>query len=67
MHGRLCGADCDNKTAINIAHNPLQHYSTKHIEVNRYFIKQMLEIGIMCIPFVPAYRQLAGISHEGTS
>lgn len=26
---------CDNKSAINIAHNPVQHDRTKHVEVDR--------------------------------
>ena len=36
---------CDNKSAINIAHNPIQHDRTKHIEVDRHFIKENLEEG----------------------
>ncbi|RVW46001.1 Retrovirus-related Pol polyprotein from transposon RE1 [Vitis vinifera] len=31
---------CDNKSAINIAHNPIQHDRTKHIEIDRHFIKE---------------------------
>ena len=34
---------CDNKSAINIAHNPIQHDRTKHIEVDKHFIKEKLE------------------------
>ena len=30
---------CDNKAAIDIAHNPVQHDHTKHVEVDRNFIK----------------------------
>ena len=30
---------CDNKSAINIAHNHIQHNRTKYIEVDRHFIK----------------------------
>ena len=25
---------CDNKAAINISHNPVQHDQTKHVEVD---------------------------------
>lgn len=32
---------CDNKSAINIAHNLVQHDRTKHIEVDRHFIKEL--------------------------
>ena len=31
---------CDNKSTINIAHNPVQHDRTKHIEIDRHFIKK---------------------------
>lgn len=29
----------DNKVAINITHDPVQHDRTKHVEVDRHFIK----------------------------
>ena len=37
---------CDNKVAISIAHNPVQHDRTKHVEVDRHFIKEKLEVGL---------------------
>ena len=30
---------CDNKSAIKIAHNPVQHSRTMHIEVRHHFIR----------------------------
>jgi hypothetical protein len=30
---------CDNKAAIDISHNHVQHDRTKHVEVDRHFIK----------------------------
>ena len=33
-----CEQNCDNKVAINISENPVQHDRTKHVEVDRHFI-----------------------------
>ena len=52
---------CDNKGAINIAHNPVQHDKTKHVEINRHFIKKKIESGQICILFVASGEQLADI------
>ncbi|RVW53023.1 Retrovirus-related Pol polyprotein from transposon RE1 [Vitis vinifera] len=51
---------CDNKSAINIAHNPIQHDRTKHIEIDRH-IKEKLEEGVVCMSYVPSEHQLADI------
>ncbi|RVW83701.1 hypothetical protein CK203_046011 [Vitis vinifera] len=40
---------CDNKSTINIAHNPIQHDRTKHIEIDRHFIKEKLEEGVVYV------------------
>ena len=50
---------CDNKAAISIAHNPVQHDRTKHVEIDRHFIKEKLNSGIICTPFVKSGEQLA--------
>ena len=42
----------DNKAAISVAHNPVQHDRTKHVEVDRHFIKKKLTNGIISVPFV---------------
>ena len=52
---------CDNKAAIDIAHNPIQHDLTKHVEVDRHFIKQNLEAKIIQFPFDKSEDQLADI------
>ncbi|XP_062099709.1 uncharacterized mitochondrial protein AtMg00810-like [Humulus lupulus] len=56
---------CDNKAAISIAHNPMQHDRIKHIEVDRHFIKENLEARIICIPFVRSEYQIADILTKG--
>ena len=56
---------CDNKSAISIAHNPVQHDRTKHIEIDRHFIKEKLESGLICTPYVPTGLQLADVMTKG--
>ena len=58
---------CDNKSAISTAHNPVQHDRTKHIEVDRHFIKEKLESGLICTPYVTTKGQLADILTKGLS
>jgi hypothetical protein len=50
---------CDNKAAINISHNPIQHNCTKHVEVDRHFIKHNLEEKIIQFLFVKSKNQMA--------
>ncbi|BBH02325.1 NB-ARC domain-containing disease resistance protein, partial [Prunus dulcis] len=52
---------CDNKAAIAIAQNPVQHDLTKHVEVDRHFIKQKLEAKLFQFPFMKSEDQLADI------
>ena len=58
---------CDNKAAIAISHNPIQHDHTKHVEVDRNFIKQNLEEKIIQLPFVKSKDQLADILTKAVS
>ena len=58
---------CDNKAAIDISHNPIQHDRTKHVEVDRHFIKQNLEEKIIQFPFVKSEDQLADILTKAVS
>ncbi|RVX16840.1 Retrovirus-related Pol polyprotein from transposon RE1 [Vitis vinifera] len=56
---------CDNKSAINSAHNPIQYDRTKHIEIDRHFIKEKLEEGVVYMSYVPSEHQLADILTKG--
>ena len=55
----------DNKSAINIAHNPVQHDRTKRIEIDRHFIKEKLDSGLICTPYIPIGHQLADVLTKG--
>ena len=52
---------CNNKAAISISENSVQHDKTKHVEVDRHFIKEKLEGGLIELPFVRSEDQLADI------
>ena len=52
---------CDNKAAISIAYNPVPHDQTKHVEVDKHFIKEKIEGGIVCMTYVPTEDQVVDL------
>ena len=59
---------CDNTTVIEIANNPVQHDRTKHIELDRNYIKDNLDSGQITISYNKSANQLADImTHVVTS
>jgi len=47
----------DDKSAINIAHNPIQHDRTKHIEIDRHFIQEKLEKGLVSMSYISSVKK----------
>ncbi|GJY20702.1 retrotransposon protein, putative, unclassified, partial [Tanacetum coccineum] len=52
---------CDNKSAIALCCNNVQHSRAKHIDVRYHFIKEQVENGIVKLYFVLTKYQLADI------
>ena len=61
---KLC---CDNQAAINLVHNPIQHDITKHVEIDRHFIKEKIDEGILQVSFVKSVDQVADVLTKGVN
>ena len=56
---------CDNVAAINIANNPVQFDCTKHVEIDRFFIKEKLSCGVLRLEYIKSCSQLADCFTKG--
>nr|GEV47256.1 integrase, catalytic region, zinc finger, CCHC-type, peptidase aspartic, catalytic [Tanacetum cinerariifolium] len=52
---------CDNKSAIALCCNSVQHSRSKHIDVRYHFIKDQVENGVVELYFIKTEYQLAAI------
>lgn len=52
---------CDNKSAITLAHNPVQHDRIKNTEMDKHSIKEKLDSGLISQPYVSTQSQLADL------
>ena len=52
---------CDNKSAIALCCNNVQHSRSKHIDIRHHFIREQVEKGIVELYFVRTEFQLADI------
>ncbi|RVW74376.1 Retrovirus-related Pol polyprotein from transposon TNT 1-94 [Vitis vinifera] len=54
-------------SVISIAYNPVHHDRTKHVEVDKHFIKERIENGVICMTYVPTTQQIGDILTKGLS
>ncbi|KAL5779663.1 hypothetical protein ACOSQ2_010400 [Xanthoceras sorbifolium] len=52
---------CDNQAAIRIAKNLVHHDRTKHVEIDRHFIKEKLDDKSVNLLYTPTHLQIADI------
>ena len=66
-----CGSSlqlyCDNQATINMVNNSVHHDRTKHVEIDRHFIKEKMDEGMLQIKFVKSGDQLADILTKGVN
>ena len=52
---------CDNGSAVSIAHNPVFHSHTKHMEVDVFFVREKVLAKQLSIVHIPALDQWADV------
>ena len=55
----------DNKSTISMIHDPIQHELTKHIDMDMNFIKERIEEGTLCTPYIPSECNYADMFTKG--
>ncbi|RVW38091.1 Retrovirus-related Pol polyprotein from transposon RE1 [Vitis vinifera] len=60
-------AEAEFRAACDIAHNPVQHDHTKHVEVDKFFIKEKLDDKIVELPKIRSEDQLVDILTKAVS
>ena len=53
--------NCDNQSALHIAHNPMVHEWTKHIEIDCRFTRDKVLEGLLQLNCLPTSSQIANV------
>ena len=51
--------------AIRMIHDPIQHELTKHIDMDKNFIKERIGEGTLCTPYIPSECNYADMFTKG--
>jgi histone deacetylase 1/2 len=62
-----CTLYSDNMGATQLAHNPVFHARTKHVELSYHFIRELVSTGFLQVSFVRSTNQLADLFTKGLS
>src|SRR5437016_8154306 len=65
MRSNMMVLNCDNISTMNIANNPVQHDRTKHIKIDRFFIKENLDSEKLKLNYVRSREQLTDCFTKG--
>ncbi len=57
----------DNTRAIDLAHNPVHHSQTKHIDIQYYFIKEKIVTEEVRVTHIPTLQQAANLLTKGVN
>nr|XP_016489332.1 PREDICTED: uncharacterized protein LOC107809250 [Nicotiana tabacum] len=58
---------CDNVSALYLYTNPIYHARTKHLEIDFYFIRELVAAGSILVRYISIDMQLADILTKGLS
>lgn len=58
---------CDNKTAINLSNNPVLHDKTKHVKIDRHFIREKIDARELVLSYIMTQDQVADLFAKGLS
>ncbi len=57
----------DNTRAIDLAHNPVHHSRTKHIDIQYHFIREKIVTGEVGVTHIPTLQQAADLLTKGVN